>query len=1215
MEQFKISDIQDLFAADLERFVAQTRTHVTYLVNEPTPPQDSLDEALRQAHTLKGLAATVRAWGLSCWGADLERLLELSQTFLATDRKSADAIFNFILEQLDNWEVMNQFSLADLLPQAWDHYLGLRQLMEDQWKDYLPPLYDPEAHLPAADVGGFSAAPARPQPLELEPPPLLRIADKPDETVEPVLDQTVPDSELEPARPAPLNLVPPTLRHRTEEPAMPAASVEIQAGEKTSATDAAPPILRVAPPTLKRKTKQATSAVPASPVAPIGPVPEPVLVAQPAPEVVPTIQVAAKEEFNPKADGDFLDMLGEEVATYLNELAETLILLAGNLADEACWEKTRRIFHTIKGTAATFHLDAVSAPAKAAEARCIVAVEDATARSCETFESCLARAKAVATALRLPFDDAAVVAALENAQALAQINAAAVVTGNETPIDPEMAGFFVRDAGDQVQAIEQAVLLWEKGEEPSEQVWAAQRAFHTIKGAANSIGLTAVAQSVHEVEAFLEGVAAAGANGSKALFTLLLGGVDQLRNFLRDLAENPAASWRHNWNDLLAAVLQPSSTPTTDGAVSTAAAPVAAPDDSADDVKTLRIEADRLYKLMNLIGEMVVDRARLEKKIEQIHSLHRALAERNGALTSSVQDFQKQFEFNLLQNNDRNPTGGRGIRPATGDPVAPGLRTHGEFSELEFDRYDQFSILARSLVEISHDVEQLNGDMDSCLESFNADNARFSQTSQQLQSQVTNLSLVPVNTLFPRLQRAFRDALRVEEKDADLVLNGGDALLDKVVVDKIYAPLLHLLRNAVAHGIEDSVTREVAKKPSRGTVLFAAAQVSNQIVIQITDDGAGVRADAVRQRAIAKGWLAADAPALTNDQVIHFIFQPGFSTAAKVTSVSGRGIGLDVVRKDIENLNGSVELKFVEGQGSTWTLRLPLTLSISEAILAQAGGGMTFAFPINFVEAGIILDAPVTKDENGRESFTVGSGSLPIVRLSEVLQLPGIPGTTNGIIVSVGDRRAIVVVDRVLARQEIVNKQLDSLTSRHPLLNGATLDAEGRVIPVLNLPMLLKFSERATLASSLRPPSNADAVATTDELRVLIVDDSLSVRKVQERFLTDLGCKVVAAVDGLNALEKLREEKFDLVFTDLEMPRLNGYELISELRGNPAWSALPVMVISSRGADKYITKAMNLGATTFLSKPFTAEQLEQVLRHYGNWDATARARLETALPV
>jgi len=232
-----------------------------------------------------------------------------------------------------------------------------------------------------------------------------------------------------------------------------------------------------------------------------------------------------------------------------------------------------------------------------------------------------------------------------------------------------------------------------------------------------------------------------------------------------------------------------------------------------------------------------------------------------------------------------------------------------------------------------------------------------------------------------------------------------------------------------------------------------------------------------------------------------------------------------------------------------------------------------------------------------------------------VLQLPGIPGTTNGIIVSVGDRRAIVVVDRVLARQEIVNKQLDSLTSRHPLLNGATLDAEGRVIPVLNLPMLLKFSERATLASSLRPPSNADAVATTDELRVLIVDDSLSVRKVQERFLTDLGCKVVAAVDGLNALEKLREEKFDLVFTDLEMPRLNGYELISELRGNPAWSALPVMVISSRGADKYITKAMNLGATTFLSKPFTAEQLEQVLRHYGNWDATARARLETALPV
>ena len=1377
MEKFKISDIQEIFVSDVERFHTLTQQHVTQLLNEPTPSQESLDEALRQCHTLKGLAATVEAWGLSCLGADLEKLLELAGSWMPNEREKANSIFEFILDHMQDWYVMNQFTCMDMLPQAWDVYQGLRYIMIERWPGYLPPpasadgenahyvrLADLEipdlppvaeaadavdsatlAEQPTPDLDvrdaqpiASSASPSVPTPLHVVPPTLRQriepVAPMASENID--VRQSEPIAHVEqPAAPKPLRVVPPTLRHResaatpapvenlrattgdpvapasepaahAEQPATPkplqvvppslrrrkeagdaqvvhteAAATPIASEQQVeAAASKTPPILRVAPPALKRRTKQTepttetvvttaasastpagqvsvppmtvepTSMVPAS-VEPammealsaedvFAALPEPstamdqVAVSQDlkvgTPQTAPAAEARPVEEFKPGSDADLLELLSQEVAGYLTDLTTNLTALAGNLANEAQWERARRLFHTIKGTAATFGLDAVSAPAKAAEARCIAAVEQANARTREAFETCLHRAHVVARALHLPFDEQPLLEALETGLAQAANLAAATAVPDVAALDPEMAGFFINDTRDQIAVIEQAVLRWEKGELPLEQVNAAQRGFHTIKGAGNSIGLTGVAQSVHEVEAFLEGVAAAGAVGSKALFTFLLGAVDQLRHYLADLTRNTASPWRHDWQSAIRLFRQLANSElgTRNAELGTGMATVVqaslAVEMSDDDAHTLRIEAARLYQVMNLIGEMVIDRARLARKIEQLTGLHRALAERNGALTGAVQSFQKQFEFNLMQGEGSSKSqvpSSKSTEPGTRN-AEPGTSA-GEFSELEFDRYDQFNVLARSLVEISHDIEQLNGEVAGCLESFTAENAQFTQTSQQLQSKVTSLGLVPVNTLFPRLQRAFRDALNVEQKEADLALTGGEALLDKVVVDKAYAPLLHLLRNAVAHGIEDAGAREKLKKPARGQVRLSAMALANQIVITIADDGAGVDAAAVRQRAVEKGWLAAEAPALTPEQVVHFIFQPGFSTAAKVTSVSGRGIGLDVVRKEIENLNGSVELKYEAQVGSTWTLRLPLTLSISEAILTTVGP-TTFAFPLNFIEAGLILDEPMFRAEQGRELYELprvqlastasqteeveppAPERLPVVRLSKLFHIPGDENSTKGLIVSVGERRAIVVVDVVLRRQEIVIKQLDSVMALHPLLNGASLDAEGCVIPILNLPALLKFAERKSAARSQKSEDGSPTLKlrlpTSDRqpsaLRVLIVDDSLSVRKVQARYLTEVGCQVTAAADGLFALEKLREQEFDFIFTDLEMPRLNGYELISELRGNPAWSALPVVVVSSRGADKYITKAMNLGATTFLAKPFTQQQLQQVLKHY-----------------
>jgi len=1316
MDKFKISDIQAIIAADFQKFRDETRGHLGLLIARSPHAQESLAEIIRYAHTLKGLAATVEAWGLSNWGADIENLFELAGTYLNTAEDKAEEIFRFVMSNMEAWSVMNAFSLAEQFEPAWDYYQGLRAMMDQRWPGYLGPIVTSLTPTPAEVVptaGPFSTQsateaadpcrsrgneaqtnsgqsttpedqslltsapancqsaetpqpvsldkvveePAPPAPVNLAPPPLRRRSSEAAASpaaVTPNMEQV--DSSAAPVRPAPLALNAPTLRRASDKSRpltpppveTPSTNLPPAAQEQPAvapASPATPPILRVAPPVLKRKVQKAPAPAPAETISQSLETPSPaattpevapapvdglhpfsdaeahdLVVAQEQPGALEQSNLVAPEDgrapaastppgdFTPAADAELIEMLGQEISNYLGELTGTLKSLVANLAAQELWETARRLFHTIKGTAATFHLDAVSAPAKAAEARCIVAIEDAQARNFDTFEACLERATIIATALKVSFVRDEIDLALAEAKSK---SAASSEAETEVPLDAEMAGFFIRDARDQIETIEQAVLRWEKGENPLEQVWAAQRGFHTLKGAANSIGLTRIAKSVHDAEGFLEGVATGGGQGSPALFSFLLGAVDQLRAYTKELSANPATPWTHNWAESLrvfgpAPERHENEPPIEDAPTTAVVQPqIPASDSNEEESHTLRIDAARLHQLMNLIGEVVIDRSRLEKKIELLTKLHRELGERNAALTAQVQTFQQQFEFNLLQ--DR---GARSQSNQPGDvrsvtPGAPG-QAESEFSELEFDRYDQFSILARSLIEISHDVEEVSEEMSECLDSFGVENTRFRETSRHLQESVTSLSLLPVSTLFPRLQRAFRDAVQVEHKEADLDFEGGSALLDKVVIDKIFAPLMHLLRNAVAHGIEDAITRETLKKSPRGQVRVSTTQLSNQIVIQIKDDGSGVRTEAVRQRAVEKGWLAADAPPLTQEQVVHYIFQPGFSTASKLTSVSGRGVGLDVVRKEIEGLNGSVELHFEPSVGSTWTLRLPLTLSISEAILADSGG-VTFAFPINFIESGLIIETSALQQEDGRSVCAVGGANLPVASLSQLLALPGETNSSNGLIISAGDRRAIIAVDRVLRRQEIVVKKLDSIFARHPLLNGATLDAEGRVIPILNLPTLLKYSESAASrrASGSRRVESAE---NSRQLRVLIADDSLSVRKVQERLLADLGCHVTPASDGLQALEKLREGRFDFIFTDLEMPRINGYELISEVRGNPAWASLPVVVISSRGADKYITKAMNLGANSFLSKPFTQEQLEQVLRFYGGWNAKSRVR-------
>lgn len=887
------------------------------------------------------------------------------------------------------------------------------------------------------------------------------------------------------------------------------------------------------------------------------------------------------------------EIFKSEVRGYLSRMGAEFALLEREVELEFPWSELHRLFHTTKGAAAVIGNDTLADAAWGGESAASQAAEQPGERTRAQLERCWEFA--VALAQEIGFD---LTAEADTSPAFASpTSKSSSAAAPEGMVDRELAETFVIEAREQADALEGAVLRWEKGDAPAAQFAAVKRYFHTLKGAGNSVGLRAFGASIHEVEDFLDTLDVLGNDAPAALFGFFLETVDDMRGYARAL-EVPGARWSKDWSPALATLAQSRLGPAITRPM---ASEPAAPADESAIRGTVRITSDKLEGLLNLIGETVIDRHRVVGQLEQLQGLLRELKEKDNRLSDSVTDFHDQFEWNLLRQ-----------KPAANGSHSLGLSTVSQpssgrdlgFSDLEFDRYDQFNILSRSLLEIASDVHEVIAEMEGCLSVLGHDHDRFAQTSRQFQGNLTALSLLPMETLHPRLERAFRDAAQSEGKDATLELAGGTTQIDRALLDKLYAPLLHLLRNAVAHGIESPQVRAAANKPARGLVRLVSRPVGDRVVIELSDDGGGIDVEAVRRAAVDRGWLAADAGELSADALLELLSRPGLSTAGEVTTLAGRGTGMDVVVTELEKLNGTLDLNFTPGHGTTWRLHLPLSLLISDAVMAETGG-QRFALPLGHVEHGVLVPEPLIASGKKVGVYTFGEQSCPAYRLCDLLGLPGAENPGHGMLVSVGERRVLLLVERLHGRQEMVVKPLDPLTARHPLLNGATLDAAGGVVPILNAAGLIKCAEALTRAGGsgrrLEPRPVRPRHGAERPPRILVVDDSLSVRKVQEGLIRRLGCEPVLAADGLDGLEKLRSARADLVLTDLEMPRLNGYELISEMKSVPAWSRIPVIVISSRGADKYITRAMQAGADSFLPKPFSEGQLSALLRQHLAW--------------
>jgi chemosensory pili system protein ChpA (sensor histidine kinase/response regulator) len=812
---------------------------------------------------------------------------------------------------------------------------------------------------------------------------------------------------------------------------------------------------------------------------------------------------------------------------------------------------------------------------------------------------------------------------------------------DQLPLDDEVADevlqFFVPEAEEHLQTVTECLLALETNPNP-EEVNRLFRAMHTVKGSAAQVGLHRISAIAHRVEDLVGQMRDGIVTPSAELTDLCLESADVLKKFLH-----------HEWaseSDARAAVdvllgriaeFVPDETMAAAPADALENAMVQAASDGAElsqpaisahgevdgpaaprvshsnapQLHSVRISLERLDKMMNAVGELVINRTRMIGRLAELEKLVEILNFSKSRLGEKISGFQDKYEFSWIGSQSPLAPSGTGAPRRKQAPADNRHDPFSEFTELEMDRYDDFSILSRSLTEISADVNEVLAQLGGFMGRVDADIDEFTKLAHHLEDQITQARMVPIGNLYTRLSRTVRDAAKTSGKEVDFVLDGASTELDNNIIQQISDPLIHIVRNAVAHGLETPEERAQQGKNPRGRVAVRSYHRGNHIFIEVEDDGYGIDSEKIRARAIESGFVSAEQARQMNERELrNLLFLPGFSTAHEKTELAGRGVGLDVVKSNLDALNGEVEVRSDVGQGSCFTLKVPLTLIISQALFVRCNTSL-FALPLGFVEEIRRLRPEEIEEVGGKLLTKVRDEIIDVVRLDARLGLPLLE-TVNGyfrmVIVKVAGRRVGLVVDEVLRKDEVVIKNLGGFLRNIKLFPGATIAPDGSLILAIDLHRLAaqELSEHVSLGSTVAAARvfapGAAAVASgsipteaIDEVQgervVIVADDSISVRKFVGRMLEKAGYRVLLASDGLEATELVAQSGAHLIITDLEMPRMNGYELMAHLRQNPETRRIPMMVVTSRAGAKHRERALKEGAVAFLTKPVQEEQL------------------------
>jgi chemosensory pili system protein ChpA (sensor histidine kinase/response regulator) len=708
------------------------------------------------------------------------------------------------------------------------------------------------------------------------------------------------------------------------------------------------------------------------------------------------------------------------------------------------------------------------------------------------------------------------------------------------------------------------------------------RLLHTIKGSGRLTGAFRLGELAHRMESAMEQLPSQGL--SRWQIEQYLVRFDHLQGIFASLAQgsggeqaaSPSGCWDQN-----------SSVPDVASQTSVSPAPQVSRPLPAMLTSWIRVRTSMVERLVDEAGEAGVYRSQLESHLGQMGSALSDLSQTLDRLSLQLRELELQADMRIQSRN----------------PAASDLSQ--QFDPLEFDRFTRLQEIARMMAEAVGDVSTIRRNVQTVLSASQQDLELQSRQLRELQRDLLRMRLVDFEVIADRLYSVVRQAAKELDKQVTLDLEGGRFELDRSVLERMTPSFEHLLRNAVVHGIESTEERSAAGKPGVGVIKVVVSQEGNDVAIEVSDDGRGLSRDGICRKALSLG-LIAQGQELERDAISKLLFCPGFSTASEVTELAGRGIGLDVVLSEVNALGGRIETQSEEGQGTRFKLVLPLTTAVTQVLMFRAGVAR-FGIPAGLVETVIrVLPKMLESAYADGQLITEQGHSVPFYGSGPLLQIKqddADPKTkTHPVLIlrSAGQGLALHV-DEVLGNREVVVKNMGPQLSRLPGLAGITVLPSGETTLIYNPTALAKVygdAVRKTQAMAPQSDTTASGSQETQAPLILVVDDALTVRRVIQRLLLREGYRVALANDGVHALQVLEQQRPLMVLSDIEMPRMDGFELARSIRSRPEYADLPIVMITSRIAQKHRDHAMSLGVNHYLGKPYSESELLGLIRDH-----------------
>lgn len=733
----------------------------------------------------------------------------------------------------------------------------------------------------------------------------------------------------------------------------------------------------------------------------------------------------------------------------------------------------------------------------------------------------------------------------------------------------EILEIFLEEAVDLLEELDNALHEWEQATDGKQGSDTVLRALHTLKGGARLAGLTQLGDLTHQFETQIE---------------------QQLQHDQPNSEFIQSAYQTHEQLQRLVAAVDgelqqqvaPAELPTFTLIPTQESQAATEPDAKAAAPEMVKVSAELLENLVGLAGETSISRGRLEQQIADFASSLEEMDVTLERLRDQLRRLDMETEAQVLFRQERHGP------------------NYDDFDPLEMDRYSTIQQLSRALLESSSDLVDLRSTLVNKTRDTETILLQQSRMNSELQEGLMKTRMVPFQRIVPRLRRIVRQISQELDKQVDLHVFNADGEMDRAILERLISPLEHMVRNALDHGMESREQRQATGKPEVGSIDIAISRDGGDILIVLTDDGRGMNVPAIRNKAIERGLMQADSQ-LSDNEIMQFVLHAGFSTAENITQISGRGVGMDVVLSEIKQMGGSIDIQSEFGKGTNFVIRLPFTVSLNRALMVRMGDDL-YAIPLNNIEGIVRIPGQQMQElyqkPRHQRLYQYANNQYHLDYLGNLLHSKQQPNfNSNGLPVPVlltrGATPFALQVDQLLGSREIVVKTLGPQFAGVMGVSGGTILGDGSVVIILDLPALVR--QQSTLESKQAAPEHH---LSLEQPRIMVVDDSVTVRKVTSRLLERNGIEPITAKDGMDAMSLLNDIKPDLILLDIEMPRMDGFEVATQMRHDNRLKNVPIIMITSRTGDKHRERAQALGVSEYLGKPFNEDELLSLIRTY-----------------